>query len=80
MLRESGRRAENIAEQGTYQQMLGGKLHQLLQVWVDGSNGVFPEISGNRHMVWIRFSVQQGELKPYQVSQDVDFQMSLCGT
>lgn len=80
MLRESGRNAEGIAEQGAYQQMLGGKLHQLLRVWVDGEAGLFPEISANKYMIWIRFSTQGGELKPQQVSHDVPFRMSLCST
>jgi cell division protein ZapD len=78
LLRESGRRAEAVAEQGAYQQMLGGKVHQLLRVWIDGETGVFPEISANKYMIWIRFSTQDGELKPQQVSRDVRFEMSLA--
>jgi cell division protein ZapD len=78
LLRESGRRSDRVAEQGAYQQMLGGKLFQLLCVWVDPEVGVFPEISANKHMINIRFSAQDGELKPQQVSHDVSFQMALC--
>jgi cell division protein ZapD len=80
LLRESGRRSDAAAEQGAYQQMLGGKMHQLLRVWIDDTAGVFPEISANKYMIWIRFSTQGGELKPQQVAQDVSFQMSLCST
>lgn len=80
LLRESGRRSEAAAEQGAYQQMLGGKTHQLLRVWIDEAAGVFPEISANKYMIWIRFSTQDGELKPQQVSRDVPFQMSLCSS
>jgi cell division protein ZapD len=29
-------------------------------------------------MIWIRFSTQDGELKPQQVGRDVRFEMSLC--
>ncbi len=39
---------------------------------------VFPEISANKHMIWIRFATQDGELKPDPVSRDVSFDMSLC--
>ncbi|OZI47537.1 cell division protein ZapD [Bordetella genomosp. 5] len=78
LLRESGRRADIAAEQGAYQQMLAGKTFQLLRVWVDPEQGVFPEISANKYMVWIRFSVQDGGVKPQQVGRDVPFQMSLC--
>lgn len=78
LLRESGRRAEWVAEGGGYQQMLAGKLFQLLRVWVDPSAGVFPEISANKYMVWIRFSSQNGDAKPQPVARDIGFQMSLC--
>jgi len=80
LLRESGRRADIVAEQGGYQQMLAGKVYHLLRVWVEPSLGVFPEISANKYMVWIRFSTQDGEVKPQQVSRDVAFQMSLCSS
>lgn len=43
LLREAGRRADMAAENGVYQQMLGGKLYQLLRVWVDPARGTFPE-------------------------------------
>jgi cell division protein ZapD len=78
LLRESGRRSDAVAEQGAFQQMLGGKTHQLLRAWIDDAAGVFPEISANKYMIWIRFSTQGGDLKPQQVSRDIPFQMSLC--
>ena len=80
LLRESGRTSDILAENGGYQQMLGGKVYQLLRVWVDPTQGVFPEISANKHMVWIRFSNQDGELKPQPVMRNVMFQMSLCSS
>jgi len=58
--------------------MLAGKLFQLLRVWIDPTQGVFPEISANKYMIWIRFSAQDGDAKPQQVARDVGFQMSLC--
>lgn len=78
LLRESGRRTDIVAEQGAYQQMLAGKLFQLLRVWVDPSQGAFPEISANKYMIWIRFSTQERESKPQPVARDIGFQMSLC--
>ena len=80
LLRESGRKTDIVAEQGAYQQMLGGKQFQLLRVWVDPAQGVFPEISANKYMIWIRFSTQDGEFKPQQVARDVAFQMTLCSS
>lgn len=78
LLRENGGRTQAVAEQGAYQQMLAGKTYHLLRVWVDPDRAIFPEISANKYMIWIRFAIQEGELKPQSVSCDVPFQMSLC--
>lgn len=78
LLRETGQATEAIAPQGAYQQMLAGKTYQLLRVWVDASAGVFPEISANKYMVWIRYSAQDGEQRPHAVTRDVAFKMTLC--
>jgi cell division protein ZapD len=58
--------------------MLAGKTYQLLRVWVEESLGVFPEISANKYMVWIRYSAQDGEHRPHAVTHDVNFKMTLC--
>jgi cell division protein ZapD len=78
LLRETGQPTDAIAPQGAYQQMLAGKTYQLLRVWVDESAGVFPEISANKYMVWIRYSAQDGEQRPQAVNHDVAFKMTLC--
>jgi cell division protein ZapD len=78
LLRETGQPTDAIAPQGAYQQMLAGKTYQLLRVWVDESAGVFPEISANKYMVWIRYSSQDGEQRPQAVNHDVAFKMTLC--
>ncbi|MDO9024458.1 cell division protein ZapD [Zwartia sp.] len=78
LLRETGQATEALAPQGAYQQMLAGKTYQLLRVWVDESAGVFPEISANKYMVWIRYSAQDGEQRPQAVTRDVAFKMTLC--
>ena len=78
LLRESGEAVSVVAPQGAYQQMLAGKSYQLLRVWVDRAAGVFPEISANKYMVWIRYSAQQGDLRPQAVVQDITFKMTLC--
>ncbi len=78
LLRETGNPTDAVAPQGAYQQMLAGKTYQLLRVWVDESAGVFPEISANKYMVWIRYSAQDGEQRPQAVNHDVAFKMTLC--
>jgi len=78
LLRETGQPTDAVAPHGAYQQMLAGKTYQLLRVWVDGKAGVFPEISANKYMVWIRYSSQDGEQRPQAVTHDVSFKMTLC--
>lgn len=78
LLRETGNPTDAVAPQGAYQQMLAGKTYQLLRVWVDEFAGVFPEISANKYMVWIRYSSQDGEQRPQAVNHDVAFKMTLC--
>ena len=77
LLRESAAASDVVAQQGAFQQMLGGRTHQLMRVWVDPQFGVFPEISANKYMIWIRFSIQDGETKPQQVTRDIPFRLSL---
>ena len=78
IVRESGERVNMVADQGAYQQMLGGKVYQLLRVWVSPELDAFPEISGNKYMVWIRFSRQSAEAKPQHTGESVPFRMALC--
>ena len=78
LLRGAGQPQDALAPRGCYQQMLGGKLYQLLRVWVDDTQAVFPEISANKYMIWIRFSTPDLVGKPQPIPRDVPFQMALC--
>ena len=78
LLRESGHPVDVEAEQGAYQEMLAGKSFQLLRVWVDPALGVFPEMSANKYVIWVRFSMQDNELKPISVSRRIPFRLSRC--
>ena len=78
LLRQSGESQDEIARQGAYQQMLGGKSYHLLRVWLEPEHGLFPEMSANKYMVWVRFSEQLGQSKPQPVNRDVAFRYALC--
>jgi cell division protein ZapD len=78
LLRESGQSETAVAPLGAYQQMLAGKVYQLLRVWIDESACTFPEISANKYMVWIRFASQGGDQKPQAMTRDIPFKMALC--
>ncbi|WP_353150193.1 cell division protein ZapD [Pollutimonas bauzanensis] len=78
LLRDSGDVVDLVAREGAYQEMLGGKLFQLLRVWVDAALNVFPEMSANKYVIWVRFAAQDQDLKPQAISTDVPFKLARC--
>lgn len=78
LLRETAQRSRQVAAQGSYQQMLQGRSYSLLQVRVAAELGAIPEISANKYMLWIRFTVADRDLKPRAIERDVPFELSLC--
>ena len=78
LLRDSGDVREMVARDGAYQEMLSGKTYQLLRVWVDGARRVFPEMSANKYLIWVRFASQTTDLKPQPVGVDTPFRLSCC--
>ena len=78
ILRDSGDAADLMAKQGAYQEMLSGKTFQLLRVWLDTEQGVFPEMSANKYVIWIRFATQDRELKPQPAIREIPFKLARC--
>ncbi len=78
LLRESGRSTKTVAQAGSYQQMLQGKMYQMLRLSIDESLGAIPEISANKYMLWVRFTSQDGDMKPKSFESDVPFELTLC--
>lgn len=78
LLRESGRTSKMIAQNGSYQQMLQGKIYQMLRLSIDESLGAIPEISANKYMLWVRFTSQDGDMKPKSHESDIPFELTLC--
>jgi cell division protein ZapD len=78
LLRESGRVAHMVAQAGSYQQMLQGKTYQMLRLAIDENVGVIPEISANKYMLWVRFMLQDGDVKPKAFESEVPFELTLC--
>ncbi len=78
LLRESGNTSKMIAQAGSYQQMLQGKVYQMLRLNIDETLGVIPEISANKYMLWVRFTSQDGNVKPKPIEVDVPFELTLC--
>ena len=79
IVRDSGTTTENIAQSGTFQQMLHGKIYQLLRIELDQKLGVIPETSANKYMLSVRFTLQEGGVvKPKPTTEDVPFKVTLC--
>ena len=78
LLRESGRARRFTAHQGSFQQMQGGRVAQLLSVTLDRSLPCFPEISANKYALNIRFVAADFCAKTSLYEQDVDFSLVFC--
>ena len=78
LLRDSGGPIKMIASAGSYQQMLQGKMYQMLRLSLYESLGAIPEISANKYMLWVRFTSQDGDMKPKPLEEDVPFELTLC--
>ena len=77
LLRSTSKPTNEVAVKGHYQQALTGKTYQLMQVVLDDVS-LIPEISANKHMLWIRITQRDGIEKPKHVQVDVPFRLMLC--
>lgn len=79
ILRGSGTPSRFIAQQGTFQQMLGGaKPAQMLRITVEESLNCFPEVSANKYAINIRFNMLEGTQRPRPCEADIPFELTLC--
>ena len=79
LLRESAAATRERAEGGLFQRALESASYQLIRVQVEDHGRVFPEISGGKHRITIRF-LEQPDLneRPRQAQGDVEFQLVCC--
>ena len=78
LLRDSGQSSSQIAPQGMYQQMLSGKVAQMLRIEMSEDARCVPEISANKYMINIRFVSVDGQQKSRTCESDVEFALTLC--
>jgi cell division protein ZapD len=78
LLRTSGKPVEGTAHHGAYQQMLGGRVAQMVRIKVSRDSGFIPEISANKYALNVRFTVQDGDLRPKICESDVAFELTFC--
>lgn len=78
MLRDSGKPLRYSAQQGSFQQMLSGRVVQMLRVRLPRDIPCFPEISANKYAINIRFTALGGPQRPKTCDIDLEFEMTLC--
>ncbi|HET7158514.1 MAG TPA: cell division protein ZapD, partial [Burkholderiales bacterium] len=64
--------------QGTYQQMMTGRVAQMVRVRVAPDYPCVPEISANKYALNIRFMTQEGMQRPRAAETDVQFELTFC--
>ncbi|HWQ37462.1 MAG TPA: cell division protein ZapD [Burkholderiales bacterium] len=77
LLRESGKTSQQVAQQGVYQQMLAGRLAQLIRVRLSRSYDCIPEISANKYALNVRFTEASGSQRRTS-TEDVAFELTFC--
>ncbi|MDI9333647.1 MAG: cell division protein ZapD [Cytophagales bacterium] len=79
LVRDSGTARKMVATAGHFQQYIPqGKPFQLVQILIDESLGVAPEVSVNRLLVTARFVAVSVNERSQQTSLDVAFELTLC--
>jgi cell division protein ZapD len=78
LLRESGKNTTQVAYQGVYQQMMAGRVAQMLRIKLSRNYQCVPEISANKYALNIRFTSQEGGQRPKTVETDVEFELTFC--
>lgn len=81
LLRESSQPTEVVAESGSFRQNLEGQQScELVRVNMGVALSCYPEISGSRHRISVRFMHWPGdEQRPAQTDDDVPFLLYCCG-
>ncbi len=78
LLRENGKTHQFTAKKGSFQQMQGGRVAQMLCVSLDINLPCIPEISANKYALNIRFVAADYAAKPTLYDQDVEFKLIFC--
>lgn len=81
LTRETGRRSQEVAPDGSFERALDPERpFQLIQIQLQPSVSVFPEISAGRHRFTVRFLSQPDiGARPRTINEDIAFRLALCG-
>lgn len=81
LIRNSAEFADQVATDGFFQHNLSPhQTCQMLRIELPSTVKYFPETSGNKHRVSIRFlAYDNTKLRPQPITDDVEFNISFCG-
>ena len=78
LLRDSGKILHFTAHHGTFQQMQGGRIAQMLRVSLSRELACIPEVGANKYAINIRFIAANYAAKTTLFEQDVPFELTFC--
>jgi cell division protein ZapD len=78
LLRESGKPVQSVARGGSYQQMLGGRVSQMVRIRLPLESDAMPETSANKYMLNVRFILLGSDARPRPMEADVPFELTFC--
>jgi len=78
LLRENGKMFHFTAHQGTFQQMQGGRVAQMLRIRISRGLPCIPEVGANKYAINIRFIAANYASKSTLFEQDVPFDLIFC--
>ncbi|BCK88665.1 cell division protein ZapD [Sideroxyarcus emersonii] len=78
LLRENGKVHHFTAFHGSFQQMQGGRVAQMLRISLDVGLPCIPEVSANKYALNIRFVAASFAAKTALYDQDVAFDLTFC--
>lgn len=78
LLRESGKEHHFTASNGSFQQMQGGKVAQMLRINISSTLPCVPEVSANKYALNIRFVTADYAAKTTLYDNSVPFDLTFC--
>lgn len=69
---------ESTRENGFFEKSIGGRVYQIARVWVPQGGRIYPEISGNKHVVMVRFYRLSEQFRQQLIMDSIGFKLALC--
>lgn len=69
---------ESSKSNGVFEKTIGGKVYQMARIWVPSGRRIYPEMSGNKHIVMIRFFRMKDDFSHQLLSEPLAFKLALC--